>query len=270
MSVLSMVPRGIVIAMQVSLVALVLLAAVPLAMGGINVNAGDGAVVEYDDENYAVSVTLSAYITSSGLYFDITGFRCDVTIATGGKTVLFDNEETTIPKNGTTSLVLDAEVPVATVMMMMLLAASDDSDVIITVSLRGSTLGGMITASASTDAVVSERITDGTVTIADDHIEATFKLPGSDILDDLLVIPGSITFSIGDMSCTVTYDDVTKDVHIDVTCAPGSTIMDDIYDAMNADGSADILYDSIKTIELTKEQMDMIIEILRMLTGGAA
>ncbi|MDR0334531.1 MAG: hypothetical protein LBH69_01425 [Methanomassiliicoccaceae archaeon] len=43
MSLLSSVPRGIVIAMQVALVLLVLLATVPIALGGVHVNVTEPA-----------------------------------------------------------------------------------------------------------------------------------------------------------------------------------------------------------------------------------
>ncbi|MCL2143815.1 MAG: hypothetical protein FWH44_06140, partial [Methanomassiliicoccaceae archaeon] len=264
MGKLSLLPKIIVTAMQVTLVALILLAVVPLAMGGLNVDGYDDSEINYDPSTHKVTVHLEAEITTD-LYFDITGFYCDAVITAGGESVLIHSVEMDIPKNGTTPFKFDAEIPVTTFVMMTLLAAENDTDIVVTVNIRGSTLSGMITASVSVDTVITEDL-GAVITVADDHIHAEFTVPDSEMLDDILkeLPSGSVTIDIGGTICTVTYDPVTGKVVIDVTSsAPGTTsIIDDIEGARNSDGSVDVSYDGGPPVTLTEEEADQLIEML--------
>jgi len=270
MSKLSLIPKGVVIAMQASLVALILLAVVPIALGGLEVDAGDP---EIDYSDYALTVTLEGD-AHSDLYFEIS-IRYNVSITSGGEMMLvYGSDSKTIPRNGNASIDMDAKIPLTSVIMMMLLCV-DESDMIMTVEARASTLGGMLTLSAGTDTVIADEILSVdnkgiAVTGADienfTELKTKFTLPSSDLSDSIFgKAAGSVLIKIGGFECrmdwTYASDDYTITVNIDGT---GSSVIDDINSERNADGSVGVSYDGTSS-SLTSEQTDLIVRVLSVL-----
>jgi len=267
MSLLSTVPKVIVIAMQVALAALVILATVPIALGGVHVNVTEPAEITYDD--YAVRVTMAADVDTD-LYFDITGFRYNVYVSSGGRTFLAGGEDIGTVKN--TNIRISAEIPFAVLAMMMLCGTPDDPDLTVSADLRGSTLGGMISASARVDAVVAD-IGNIIVTVNEDmselHAGLTVDADIGSIADDIFG-HGTVIVKIGDVTITVApgiYTDGSYTVVVTVTCSSGPIIeaLEKALENASEDGVT-VYYDGTE-YKLTEEDVKEIIEILKMLYG---
>ncbi|MDR0790936.1 MAG: hypothetical protein LBE47_00170 [Methanomassiliicoccaceae archaeon] len=156
MGKLYLIPAGVVIAMQAALVALVLLATVPIAMGGISVDSKDGASVSYDRGNNILRVDFEAEIRTD-LNFSIEGFSCDVRMASGDIAIkLYGTGDITIPGNGATDLKVNAGVPLVTLMMMMMYGSLSDAETSAVIDVHGSTLGGMLSLAASVDTLITK------------------------------------------------------------------------------------------------------------------
>ncbi|MDR0334530.1 MAG: hypothetical protein LBH69_01420, partial [Methanomassiliicoccaceae archaeon] len=118
------------------------------------------------------------------LYFDITGFRYDACLTSGGRT--FFAAVTDVGTIRDTKLEIREEIPLAALVMMMLCGVSGDADTVLSVGIRGSTLGGMISASARANTVIAD-IVRGSVTVNDDlsvlNAEFTAAAEIGDIID---------------------------------------------------------------------------------------
>ena len=268
MRFLYLIPRGVVIAMEAALVALILLATVPIATGGLDVSDPE---VDTEIDGQMIKVNLSAHVRTN-LYFDVTDLHLDLALSSGDNTYSVPGASHNIPKNFDGRVELEAEMPLIMGMMILLCGVSDgtddDHDVILTVSAGASTLGGMISVSVDIGLEVAAGI-DGTITIGagDKTVKAKFTVPGSDILDDIFASgTWPVTAAIGDLTCVISFTDNgdgTYEVSVDMTSSSGS-VTDAIDNARNSDGGVTITYGGV-TIVLTKEQTDLIVDILKML-----
>jgi len=284
MSLLSAVPRGIVLAMQVTLVALVLLATVPMALGGIDVDVKDDAEIKYDASTCSIRVNLEADI-STDLYFDITGFSYAVYFNAGGKTFIVCEEDVgTIKRNGTTTVNVNGEVPLVLLAMTMLSGASDGSDASIVANIRGSTLAGMISASISVGTSVANVIDDAVITITDygfgsDVLDAAFKVGASEILEEIAgsAPGGKFVITIGKapgpvVTCEVTLTDDGAggfDIETNIISSVGGSLTDaleTIADAV-AGGTVDGECNGVP-FTLTEDQLTFATEMLMVVYGG--
>jgi len=267
MGILSSIPKGIVIAMQVALAALVVMAAVPIAAGGIDVENLE-TNLDYVDDEFLVRVSISAALKTS-LFFDITGFGYSVSFTSGSETLpVFNSENVTIPRNGTAEIDERADIPLTTLIMMMLLGASSGHPgVDVNLAVRGSTLGGMISASADVS-VMAISITD---------VLKTMVPHGTDDMDSLYMefnihtLPGDIfppsgldiTVTIGGTVCTFK---VTSSGDVTVTWnSSGDGIINDIM-TNTTDIGISITYNG-NSSELTKGQADLIVDVLTIIHG---
>jgi len=271
MSKLSLIPKGIVTAMQIALVSLILLAVVPIALGGLDVDM-EGPEIRYENHSVIVSLDGSA---NSDLYFDINGFRYDISITSGGERMhVHGSDGMTIPRNGSTSIGIDVDIPLTSVIMMLLLCVNDENGMIMTIDAGASTLGGMLSVSASVDRVIAGDVVgiieaDGTDIGSFDELRAHFSVPSSE-LSDILFGPGTPVsmIAIGDMVIHIT--DLTTgagvyDITLIITASAGGSITDDLTDAMDAGGRVHATYDGSSPVELTKEQTDLIVNSLNIL-----
>jgi hypothetical protein len=273
MSKLSAIPRGIVIAMHLALISLVLLATVPLALGGLDVKMVGDPEVKYED--YSIKVSLTADVTTD-LYFDITGFSCDVSVTFGGQTLDVPGEAVTISKKGSTRINVDVEIPLTSVLMMMLSSASyDDQDIILTVVIKGSTLGGMISTSVKVDTVIADGIVRDDILVNDpDHLKVKFTMPsGSGLLEDIFG-SGPIAITIGEPGKEVTFTVNTYPrgaddpfvIILDMVSSAGSSLIADLEAVLVAGGDVTVTYGgNTYTFKLTEEQLRFIINMLKTL-----
>jgi hypothetical protein len=210
MSRMSLIPPGVVIAMQAALVILVLLATVPIATGGIRVNSDDGANITYNDPKGVLEVGFDADI-STNLYFSVDGFRCDVYIVSGDICVgVYNEDDITIPGKGSASVSVHADIPMITVIMMMLYGPSSGyNEAAIVFDVRGSTLGGMISLDANVRTVIAETavsklvMSNGTSADTVNRLTATFSVQKNSITDQMFGSPSS-KITIGDITVTMT------------------------------------------------------------------
>ena len=274
MSWLSTVPRVIVLAMQVSLAALVILATVPIVMGGVDVDVTEDPEITYEDHELKFTME---FVIDTNLYFDITGFYYGVYLKSGGQTLTVKEEDIGTLKH--TTVRIEEGIPLVVLAMMMVYGAAGDGDTVITVEIGGSTLMGMISVSVKVDTVVAEA-GSSTVTMNADgsELNAEFTVPPSlsGILDDIFdEIAGELpaTIKIGDTEVTV---DIVKEadgsytVTVDAISSPGSTLIEDLeaaLAALDADGNITIEINGIE-YKLAKEDVDFIISILGLLMGG--
>ncbi|MCL1984129.1 MAG: hypothetical protein FWG58_01865 [Methanomassiliicoccaceae archaeon] len=265
MRFLSLIPKGVVIAMQAALVALVLLATVPIATGGLDISDTD---VSTEIDGHVMKVDLSAHVRTN-LYFDITDLHLDLTFSSGDNSFAVPGAEHIIPKNFDGRMELETEVSLMTGMMMLLCGVSDDPndsyDVVMTAGVGASTLGGMISVHVDIDIVVAGDI-GGTITVGDDKstMKAEFTVHGSDILDEISAADW-LSVSVGDLGCTVSFikNGEDYDITVDMTSSSGP-LADAVDNARNSDGGVTITYGG-DTAVLTKEQTDLIVGILKML-----
>ncbi|MCL2143485.1 MAG: hypothetical protein FWH44_04425 [Methanomassiliicoccaceae archaeon] len=265
MSLLSAVPRGIVIAMQVALAALVILAVVPIALGGVHVDVKDNAKIEYDVSGYAVTVSMRADIDAD-LYFDITGAGYIIYMTSGNETLPIYRQD--LGTLGSGSVDISRSIPLTVIVMMMLCGASGNSDTVVTMDIRGSTLGGMISAAARIDAPIA-KITDGGGAITDgggyDVLEASFKVKASELIEDMF--KAGITIMMGDpingTECTVTFTDDGDHylISVKIESSSGNSFIDDIGDTS---GGVKVYYDGTEK-ELSEEDADLVVRIFEIL-----
>ena len=256
MSKLSLIPKGVVIAMQAALVSLVLLAIVPIASGGLEVNIESGPDIDYDDHFLRISLVGNA---DADIYFNITDFRYDIIITSGGQVMnVFESDSMTISRKGVTPIDMDASVPLTSVLMMLLLCV-DESDMILTVNTSASTLGGMISLSASADTVFAGDIAStGSMTVEDNELRIPFSIPVSELTGKIFA--EDVVISIGDTTIYVDCDDNGVLSLIDVRIvSSGGSVMDDIENAYS------VSYDGSAPETLTAEQKGLITGTLAIL-----
>lgn len=263
MNLLPLLPRCIVIAMQASLVALVLLATVPIAMGGVNVDVKQPAELNYAD--YELTLTMAADV-SADLYFDLTGFRYGVHLVSGDSRLFISGEDLGTVHD--TAVEVDAAVPLVTLVMMMLRGASYDCDTSISVNIGGSTLGGMISGTARADIPIADNV-GGSISVNGDlsALSAHIIVSRSDLL--LQIFGPGVTIQIGDLICTIAFTDNgdTFDISVAFGSSSGRPLTDIINDSRKTDGSVDVYYDGAAAKELKKEYVDFTICVLELLHG---
>jgi len=284
MGVLSAIPKGVVLAMQIALAALVVLAVVPIAAGGMQIDDLRSDLPEY--ENGVISVNAKATVTTD-LYFDITGFGYDVSIVSGGNRITFAEEPgMTIPKKGSTDIDVQVEIPLTTVIMMLLLGVfSEDQQAKIELKIGGSTLGGMISVSAEMD-VFAPNIVDVTECEIDmtpdgndiEYMGLKFRIK---ILSDIIDLIPDLNAKINIGGTEIIFSkakvpdpgkESERDIALSWAAGPGEGILESIEAAVAAGGGdgIDITYDDgsgPQDIHLTKEQADLIVDILKMIMG---
>jgi len=271
MSLLSTVPRVIIIAMQVALVSLVLLATVPIAMGGVDVDVTKDPEIKYND--YSVEFSMEMVIDTN-LYFDLTGFRYSVSLTSGGHT-LSVVPETDLGTIKHTTVTINGEIPLTTLAMMMVYGAASDTDTVMTVAIRGSTLMGMITADVKVNTVITDAVSgDVTVNADGSELSAVFTVPEGayDLFDDIyddIFGSGPIAIVIGGVEITIdaTLAGGSYTFTVDVTCSSGSTILADLEAALaaaDADGNITITINGV-TYTLTKAEVEFIIGMLKIM-----
>lgn len=281
MSVLSAVPKGFVIIMQVSLVALLFLAAVPIAVGGMDVTFAGRDVTCTGD---AIRVEVNGDVVTSGLYFEITGFGYDASVSSGGRTVpLFTAAGVTIPKDGITPVTVGADIPMTVLAMMILYSASSGGDdVVMTFTVRGSTLSGMISAAVSVSGtVISVDTGSADASGIINELTAEITAAGNDLTDaaygagtDTGAGDGSrtITITVGDpahwISCIITITPVPVGrytIGLDITCSDPSFADSIAGIPIDADGKVDVSCNGTVTKQ-GREQLDLIADAL--MNGG--
>ena len=275
MSRLSLIPKGVVIAMQVSLVSLILLATVPLALGGLNVDIESGPDVNYDASVHELVVSLKGQ-AHADLYFDITGFRYDISITSGGERMyVYGSDDMGISRKGSTSVGMDASVPLMSALMMLLLCVDSD-DMILTIEAKGSTLGGMLSLKACSDIVLAEDVVSSSVNVTGADIgsfkelNVTFFVPSSDLADEIFG-PGGIVIDVMDGSDVVaTFAVVVSPsaggYDITVNISSSDPLIGAIEGARSSNGGIDVEYDGAPS-ELNKGQTDLIVGTLKILYG---
>ncbi|MCL1905098.1 MAG: hypothetical protein FWG19_03125, partial [Methanomassiliicoccaceae archaeon] len=122
MRFLYLIPKGVVVAMEVALVALILSATVPIALGGLDVSDPE---VNTEIDGQMIKVNFSAHL-STDLYFDITDLHMDLVFASGDNSYSVQGAGHDIPKNFDGRIELEAEMPLIVGMMILLCAVSDD------------------------------------------------------------------------------------------------------------------------------------------------
>jgi len=283
MDVLSAIPKGIVLAMQVALAALLVLAVVPLATGGLDISDIETEPPDYRDGVISFS---AAATVNANLYFDITGFGYTVSVISGDERMII-SEEPGIPisRKGATDIDIRAEIPVTTVMMMLLLGAvTEDHETRIELTVRGSTMSGMISASAQIDLFVPT-VADADENIVlttdkDDIVSMTLNLKTGVLSDILAVIPDHLEIDIGGTVITFSISTADGETYItidweidDTVLTPVDGLIDGIEKAI-ADGGDDGIYIDIAGIgvpvHLTKEQAQFIVEVLKIILGAAS
>jgi len=273
MSLLSAVPKAVVAAMQVALIALLVLTVIPVATGGLNIEVDDSDGTEYDEGTHTFTMRMSVNIDAD-LNFDITGFRADVRMASGGSTfIVYESEIVTIPKKSSGTYTFDMKIPLTTVMMMML-ASLDDHDSVVIVNIHASTLGGMISVAAS----IGTPIVDDTEFPAeiyhkefgDNKMEATFTVPGGGMIGTLfeslpanaMNVSGMIGNAAFELEVISSGEEYIVAVRMESTDDP---LIESIDHARSGDGGVNVDYDDIGIVKLTKEQTDLMVNLLNML-----
>jgi len=272
MSLLSAIPRGVVLAMQLALVSLVLLATVPIATGGVQIDNADPEV-KFDDTTYTVKVDMTASI-STNLYFDVTGFSAGVSLSAGDQCFeLYRINDMTIPRKGTDIALSGTshEMPLMTFVTMMVYGAFRDENVVLVLDIRGSTLSGMMSMSTSVSTVVAD-ISDGSMTLTSDSLSASFTVPASELIEEIFASGSTITIDIGDphtLTCTVTLGPggvitVTMDV-----IPPATSLIEALETAIAGavDGKVKVYYDG-NEVEMTLEQVTAMISMLELMYRG--
>ena len=280
MGILSAIPKGIVIAMQIALAALLVLTVVPLAIGGLDVSDIEAEPPEY--KKGLITFNASATVNAN-LFFDITDFGYSISVVSGDERITLSEEPgITISKKGTTDINIPIEIPLTTVMMLILLgAATEDQDTRMELIVHGSTMGGMISASAQMDLwVPTVTNVDDTVVLTTDgkDIESLAFDLRADVLSEILkAIPDSVTIEVGGTVITflrpIPGDDTyfTIDWKIDGSVPdPADGLIESVERAI-ADGGADgidvHIPGLIDPIHLTKEQAQFIVEVLKIILG---
>jgi len=273
MGILSAIPKAIVIALQIALAALLVLAVVPLAIGGLDVSDIESEPPEYEDG--VITFNASATVNAN-LFFDITDFGYSVSIVSGDERISISEEPgITISKKGTTYVDIRMEIPLTTVMMLILLGAvTEDQETRMELTVHGSTMSGMISASATMDLLVptvADVSGPGVIltTDEDDIMSIDFDME-ADLLSDFLdMIPSWVKIEIGDT--LIEFSKVAGNkIEITWTSASGGLIesIEDAIAAAGVDGVKIHITDSEGTdvyIYLTKEQARFIVEILKMI-----
>jgi len=276
MGILSAIPKAIVIAMQIALAALLVLAVVPLAIGGLDVEDIEAEPPEYHKGVITVSATATV---NANLFFDITDFGYTVSVVSGDERIgIFEEPGMTISKKGTTYVKIEAEIPLTTVMMLLLLGAVDeDQDTRLELTIRGSTMSGMISASAQMDLFVPTVVNaDEPVIVTtpdgDDIVSLALKLETNVLSDIMDLIPSWVKIEIGDTLIAFTKTTVGDDTVITINWTsddPDKGLMESIENAVAAGGGIDIrITDSEGTdvkIHLTKEQAQFVVEALKII-----
>lgn len=267
MSLLSAIPRGVVLAMQLALVSLVLLATVPIAMGGVQIDNADPEV-KFDDTTYTVKVDMTASI-STNLYFDVTGFSAGVSLAAGDQCFeLYRINDMTIPRKGTDIDLKGTshEISLMTFVTMMVYGAYCGENVLLVLDIRGSTLSGMMSMSTSVSTVVAD-MTDGSMTMTSSSLSASFTVPASELIEEIFA-GGPVTIKIGDLECTVTLGPggvitVTMD-----TGASGASLIEALEAAIAAATGDTVTVNYNGTdYTMTKEQVTAMISMLGLMGG---
>jgi hypothetical protein len=275
MGILSAIPKAIVIALQIALAALLVLAVVPLAIGGLDVSDIESEPPEYEDG--VITFNASATVNAN-LFFDITDFGYSVSIVSGDERISISEEPgITISKKGTTYVDIRMEIPLTTVMMLILLGAvTEDQETRMELTVHGSTMSGMISASATMDLLVptvADVSGPGVIltTDEDDIMSIDFDME-ADLLSDFLdMIPSWVKIEIGDT--LIEFSKVADNkIEITWTSASGGLIesIEDAIAAAGVDGVKIHITDSEGTdvyIYLTKEQAQFILEILKIILG---
>ena len=260
--------------MQIALAALVVLAVVPIAAGGMDINDIEAGPPAYDDSIITVSVTATV---TTNLYFDVTGFGYTVSIVSGGERISVSEEPgMTIPRKGTTDIDILAEIPLTTVMMVLLLGAvTEDQETRIELTVRGSTLGGMISVSAEMDILVPTiaNIAEPDIELTSDggDIESMSLGLRTEVLSEIIAsIPDNVKIIIGgtELIFSKTSSGSETDIELSWTAASGKGIIESIEEAIAAAGGdgIDIMIDGYTDpIHLTKEQAELIVDVLKMI-----
>ncbi|MCL2786502.1 MAG: hypothetical protein FWD81_04705 [Methanomassiliicoccaceae archaeon] len=258
---LSLIPKGVVTAMQVALVALVLLAAVPIATGGLDVTGGE-TNVSYDDSDHTITFEMDMSAGTS-LYFEINA-AYDVSLRAGNVTVPLYEGERVIPSSGTAVLSGEADMPLVCFIMMMVCAAANGSDVTVIGDLKCSTLGGMLTLSASVVTVIAT-ISNIDLDVDDIEMNISFTVSG-DITDSIFgsgiseIVIGDVIISISSSSTGDAYDAV-------ITMDAGGIPLTEALEAA-ADAAADdvpVTYDGV-AYEIGKDDVLFIVHVLERCT----
>ena len=282
MGVLSAIPRVIVVAMQIGLAALLVLAVVPLAIGGLDVSDIEAEEPEYEDG--VITFSASA-VVDANLFFDITDFGYSISIISGDERISITEEPgITISKKGTTDIIIKAEIPLTSVMMLILLGAvTEDTETRMELTVRGSTMMGMISASAQMDILVPTvaNADEPDIELApggDDIISMSLNLTTDALSDILDMIPDHMEVEIG--GTLITFDKSAApggEIEIEfewISKVLGKGLIESIEEAIAAaiagggDGGIDIkFFDGTNwiTIHLTKEQIQFIIEVLKII-----
>ncbi|MDR0778265.1 MAG: hypothetical protein LBE48_02340 [Methanomassiliicoccaceae archaeon] len=234
MSKLSLIPNGVVIAMQAALVILVLLAAVPIAMGGISADSEEGAKISYDNTKNTLAVGFDADVRTN-LYFSVDGFSCNIYVESGDMCVISGGiGDITIPGSGSSRIFVNEEIPFIAVVMAMLYGSSfGDDETAVIIEVAGSTLGGMISLKADVRTVVAETsLTSLTMkgVSADtvNQLNASFTVQKNDLTEQMFGT--ARTMKTGDLTIAVTSKTGTSgyDVTVTMTAPAGRTIKGEI------------------------------------------
>jgi hypothetical protein len=245
----------------------------------------DVSDIEAEPPEYKKGViTFNASATvNANLFFDITDFGYSISVVSGDERITISEEPgITISKKGTTYIDIQMEIPITTVMMLILLgAATEDQDTRMELTVHGSTMSGMISASAQMDVwVPTVTNVDDTVVLTTDGkdiVSLAFDLR-ADVLSEILkAIPDSVVINVGGTVITflkpVPGDDTyfTIDWEIDGSVPdPADGLIESIEKAI-ADGGADgidvYIPGLIDPVHLTKEQAQFIVEVLKIILG---
>ncbi|MCL2607065.1 MAG: hypothetical protein FWD92_00695 [Methanomassiliicoccaceae archaeon] len=269
MSSLSAIPKTVVAAMQIALVALLLLTVLPMATGGLSIDVDDSTSMEYDEDTHTFTMRMSVNIDAD-LTFDITGFRADIWMTSGGNTfIVYESDIMTIPKKSSAEYTFYAEIPLTTVMMMML-GSLDHGNSVITVNIYASTLGGMISVAASVNIPIVDGgspIVINDKEISENRLTAEFILPKNGMIDTLLesMPSAALSGSIGNADFDLTIKSENEAYHVDLSISAAASLMYAVKDApRNELGGINVNYGG-GNIMLTAEQTDLITGVLGML-----
>jgi len=134
--------------MQISVVALVLLATVPVLFG---LQVTD---IEMDEDSLKIDENgVSLYLKvdfNASIYYDITG-SVKVDLISGNDRISVYNWNGVVDKNGESSIIIDERLSWAAPVLILLLCADDRENTVLKVDARISTLGGMMSAVAKAD-----------------------------------------------------------------------------------------------------------------------
>jgi len=270
MSLLSAVPRVVVAAMQIALVALLVFTVIPIAAGGLNVDINDSAGMEYDEETHTFTMQVSVNIDAD-LAFDITGLRVDAWMTSGGqKLLVYESETMTVPKKSSDTYTFELNIPLTTVMMMML-TTLDDHGSYMTVNVYASTLGGMISVSAGINIPVAydAEFPEIEKELTEEGLTVSFNVPNEGMIGDLFetISEKNVSGMIGnaEFRFEMITDGDEYAVKLEMLSTTDDSLIDSVRDApRNGQGGINVDYGG-NIVELTEEQTDLIISVLNML-----